>query len=96
LLYKEMPHRTTKDYKRLVGRVGKTIFVPDDKLEPYYAAAYAAYRLEYLFRSGSIDAAYKPARFQILFALRLLKAGAKLPRRNSREMERFASLSWSC
>lgn len=88
-MFADEPHRTTKDYKRLVERVGKTIFVPDDKLEPYYVAAYAAYRLEYLFRSGSIDAAYKPARFQILFALRLLKAGAKLPRRNSREMERF-------
>jgi len=88
-MFGDEPHRTTKDYKRLLERVGKSIFVHGDKLEPYYIAAYAAYRLEYLFRNGSIDAKFKPARFQILYALRLLKGGVKLPRRNSREMERF-------
>ena len=83
------PHRTTKNYTALLDRVGKEIFGPGDRLEPYYLAALAHYRLEYFFRNQSLDAKYKPARYHILFATRLLSAPDPLPHRNANEMERF-------
>ena len=58
-------------------------------MEPYYTAAYALYKLEFLFRNGKLEAKDKPARFHILLAARLLANPASLPPDNSHEMERF-------
>jgi AIPR protein len=85
----EEPHRTTRTYGALVQQLGKSIFGPDDRLEPYYYAASAHYRLEFLFRNGTIRAALKPARYHILMATRLLLHAGALPRSNSHEMSRL-------
>jgi hypothetical protein len=85
------PHRTTRSYRALLERVGKTIFAPSDRLEPYYVSALALYRLEYLFRNQLLDSKFKPARFQIILALRLQLTGSQLPRMNAREMERYCT-----
>jgi hypothetical protein len=84
------PHRTTRSYRRLVERVGTDIFGREHRLEPYYMAASALYRLEYLFRSGAIDATFKAARYQILMATRLIANPASPPRPNSHELARYA------
>ncbi len=83
------PHRTTKSYAALLDQVGKEIFGKDHRLEPYYLAALALYRLEYLFRNQLLPAKYKPARYHILYASRLLLETRELPRPNSNEMETF-------
>jgi hypothetical protein len=41
------------------------MFCDSDRLEPYYLAALALVKLEYLFRSEKIDAQMKPAWFHI-------------------------------
>jgi AIPR protein len=84
------PHRTTRNYSGLKDQVGKTIFGKGHRMEPYYTAAFALYKLEYLFRNGKMDPKYKAARFHILLAVRLLGNPAPLPRyMNSREMESY-------
>lgn len=87
-IFLEEPHRTTRTYGALLQQLGRTIFGPSDRLEPYYFAAAAHYRLEYLFRNGSLPATYKPARYHILMAARLLLHPGPLPARNSNEMAR--------
>lgn len=87
----EEPHRTTRTYGALIQQLGKTIFGPDDRLEPYFYAASAHYRLEFLFRNGTISAALKPARYHILLAARLLIYSGIIPRSNSHEMARLGS-----
>jgi hypothetical protein len=42
-----------------------------------------------VFRNQQLDAKFKPARFQLLLAFRLLSSSAPLPKMNSREMERY-------
>jgi len=84
------PHRTTRNFKALLDKVGTSIFGADHRPESYYAAASALYRLESLFRNGSIDAKYKPARYHILMAARLLASPGNPPRPNSNEMAKFA------
>jgi hypothetical protein len=60
------PHRTTRSYSSLKAAVGHQIFVKGHREESYYTAALALYKLEYLFRNGTIDTQYKPARFHII------------------------------
>jgi hypothetical protein len=86
----EEPHRTTRTYGALLQQIGKSIFGPEDRLEPYYYAASAHYRLEYLFRNGTVPASAKPARYHILMAARLLMHSAPLPRSNSHDMARLS------
>jgi hypothetical protein len=58
-------------------------------MEPYYTAAYALYKLEYLFRNAKLEAKYKPTRFHILLAARRLAAADALPAMSSNEMEKY-------
>ncbi len=88
-MFLEQAHRTTKDYASLKAAIGKEIFVKGQRMEPYYTAAYALYKLEYCFRNGKIESKYKAARFQILLAARYLITTSAPPRDSSNEMEKF-------
>ena len=83
------PHRTTRNYKALLRSIGDEIFNKDHRLEIYYVAAYAHYKLEFLFRSGVINPSLKSARYHLLYLFRLLTAEPTLPRPNSNEMKRY-------
>jgi hypothetical protein len=87
-MFLEEPHRATRSYRRLLDRVGVDLFAVNHRLDPYYLAALASYRLEYLFRNGSLDGAFRSARYETLLALRLIEIPSPLPPLNSREMER--------
>lgn len=83
------PHRTTRNYKALLRSIGNEIFNKEHKLEMYYVSAYAYYKLEYLFRSGAINSALKPARYHLIYLFRSLVNNTALPRPNSNEMARY-------
>lgn len=85
-MFLEEPHRTTKNYRQLSAKVGKEMFFDNDKMEPYFLAALALVKLEYLFRSKKIDSNLKPARFLILLAARLIMDGESLPKLYANEM----------
>jgi hypothetical protein len=88
-MFLQEAHRTTRNYSALKDKVGKEIFGKGHRMEPYYTSAFAFYKLEYLFRSGKLEPKYKPARFHILLAVRLLGNPAPLPRLNAGEMEKY-------
>jgi hypothetical protein len=85
----QVPHRTIRGYKALKARVGKDLFVDGHRPEPYYVAAFAWYKLEYYFRSQKIETKYKPARYHLLLAARLLANPGPLPRMQANEMEGY-------
>ena len=85
------PHRTARSYKLLDAQVGATIFAEGHKLDPYYTATFALYKLEYMFRNQRIDRSYRNARFPDSLAARLLYNNEVLPRMNSRDMERYCA-----
>lgn len=78
-MFLDESHRAARYYSELRAQVGSKIFVDEHKLEPYYASAYAYYKLEYLFRNGVLNAYYKPARFHLLMALRYIVGGVDMP-----------------
>jgi hypothetical protein len=88
-VFLEIPHRTTRNYRALLDSIGTLIFKKDDRLEPYYAAAFAHYRLEFLFRSGALNSELKPARYHILMAFRRLAETVPQPGAGSNEMEKY-------
>jgi hypothetical protein len=88
-MFLDEAHRTTRNYSALKAKVGKDVFGKGHKMEPYYTAAYALYKLEYLFRNAKLEAKYKPTRFHILLAARRLAAADALPAMSSNEMEKY-------
>ncbi len=90
-VFRTLPHRTTRDYKALLRGVGTEIFNKEHRLEPYYTAAFAHYRLEFLFRSQVFQAELKPARYHLLLVYKILVCGEALPPLNSHEMARMCN-----
>lgn len=90
-IFQELPHRTTRNYKTLLKNIGDDIFNSEHKLEIYYLSALAHYRLDYLYRSQTIAADLKPARYHLLLGFRLLNAERNLPRLNSHDMARYCN-----
>lgn len=88
-MFLEEPHRATRSYRRILDRVGTDLFASNDRLDPYYLAALASYRLEYLFRNYVLEGVYRSARYEILFALRLGELPSPLPPMNSNQIEKL-------
>jgi len=83
-----LPHRTTRNYKALIKSVGTSIFDQNHKLEMYYVAAFANFKLDQLFTSNELNTNLKQARYVMLYAFRILVVGDSLPRANSHDMGR--------
>lgn len=73
--YLDEPHRATGYVPQLMAQLGAELFNEDHRLEPYYASAYAYYRLEFFWRNQQLDRTFKPGRWQILMAARRLVGG---------------------
>jgi hypothetical protein len=82
------PTRATRTYRAIRDMVGTKIFREGDRVEPYYVAAYAAYRLEFLFRNKRLAGEYRAARYHILMVLRYLINATKLPPMHTNKMEK--------
>jgi hypothetical protein len=67
-MFLEEPHRATGYVPTLMDQLGGRLFNMDHKLDPYYTAAFAHYKLEFFWRNKQLDAVYKPGRWQILMA----------------------------
>lgn len=69
-MFLDEPWRAGRYYSELKAVRGGDIFQSSDHLLPYYTSAFAYYRLEWLFRNGRLGSSYKPARYQLLMAMR--------------------------
>jgi hypothetical protein len=68
----KLPNQVGRYYKDLTPLIGKEIFSPDHEVHSYYTAAYIAYRLEFMFRNRRMGTEWKPFRFQLAMAARLI------------------------
>jgi hypothetical protein len=98
-MFLDEPHRATGYVPTLMEQLGGRIFSEAHKLEPYYAAAFAHYKLEFLWRNKQLDARYKPGRWQILMAARHCAIGGAVGQMSSKEVAThatsLASVLWS-
>jgi len=89
-MFLDEPRRAANYYSELKPMVGKTIFNANHKIDPYYSAAFAYYKLEFFFRNGQIPVSYKPARYHMLMAIRYLVGGTDMPAFTARQMEKYS------
>ena len=71
-VFLEQPNQVGRYYKDLTPLIGTEIFSPGHEVHSYYTAAFIAFRLEFLFRNRRMDTEWKPFRFQIIMAARLI------------------------
>jgi hypothetical protein len=71
-VFLEQPNQVGRYYKDLTPLIGKEIFSPDHEVHSYYTAAYIGYRLEFMFRNRRMTTEWKPFRFQLAMAARLI------------------------
>lgn len=92
-MFLDEPHNVTSYFGSIVRRLneGKApIFDKDHTFSPYYTSAFTYYKLESLFKKGSIDPSYKKVRFHILMLFRILFGNEPLPPFNSpRKMDKY-------
>jgi len=84
-MFLKEPHTATKNYANIRERIGKEIFGENHVPDPYYVAAYAAYKLEQQY-GIKIDRAYKSARYHLLLAVRMLMDPEPVDWPNSKKM----------
>lgn len=98
-MFLDEPHRATGYVPTLMDQLGGRIFNDEHKLEPYYAAAFGYYKLEFFWRNRQLDAQYKPGRWQVLMGARYLALGSDVGQLNSREIAtratELADILWS-
>ena len=58
-------------------------------MEPYYVSALALYKVEFMLRNGHLEGKYRPARYHMIFALRILIAGDLPKWENSKKMKQY-------
>lgn len=90
-MFLDDPHRAARYYSDLRAQVGTKIFSDSHKLEPYYAAAYGFYKLEFLFRNNLLPVYYKPARYHLLMALRYIVGGPGMPALTANKITGYAN-----
>lgn len=92
-VFLEQPNQVGRYYKDLTPLIGKEIFSPHHEVHSYYTAAYIAYRLEFMFRNRRMDTEWKPFRFQIAMAARLvLEQDLKLDPKKKRSQAYCAAI----
>lgn len=87
-MFLDEPTKVTRNYKSIRDQVGETIFREGDKLEPYYVAAFATYRLESLLRNQRLNSSFIAAKYHILMTFRYLVNQRKMPRMNSSDIKK--------
>ena len=87
----EEPHKTTRDFRSLIDKAGKSIFGAKHKVELYYMVALAQYWIDQLLRKGMIDRSLISARFQILLAFKILNQSEGMPPVESNKAKKWAN-----
>ena len=88
-MFIDEPHRAGRYYGTLLKLIGERLFLENHHPLPYYMSAFAHYRLEYLFRSGSLAPEFKPFRYHLLMILRYQLGGASMPPLSSNKIEPY-------
>ncbi|MGX5360183.1 AIPR family protein [Kocuria sp. KH4] len=88
-MFLDEPWRAGRYYKELQKLRKDEIFQPGHQADPYYASAVAGYRLDFFFRNGYLDSWYRPARYQILTAIRHKVHGDGRPPSVPRKLESY-------
>ncbi len=89
-MYNNEPHKTAKDFNSLLKGLGVAIFAADHKYAPYYVSALLNYWIDYFLRNGRITGNVRPARYQLMYAFRLINEKQPPGTLNSKAADKHA------
>jgi hypothetical protein len=78
-MFLDEPHRAGRYYGTLLQLIGKKVFLSSHDPISYYTSAFANYKLDTLFRNGSMDSKYRMYRYHLLMILRYQLGGKDMP-----------------
>lgn len=87
-MFLEIPHAVSGFYGTVVKKSEGEIFNSTDKLIMYYVSALTLYKLEYYFKSGTLDSKYRRAKNHMLMLFKIIIFNNDIPKFNSADMER--------
>ena len=88
-MFMNNPHGVSGFYGTVVKRSEGKMFKSDDKLVMYYVSALAYFKIETMFKNGTLDKKYRRYKNHMLMLLRIRIAGEKLPQFNSSDMDKY-------
>ena len=88
-MFLDEPHRAGRYYATLLKLVGGRVFGHNHFPDPYYTAAYAAYKLDFLFRNGVIENRYRLFRYHVLMGSRYIMQPEAPPAFHSKRIEQY-------
>lgn len=88
-MFLNLPHLAKAYYSKLIDQIEGKFFVERHQLIPYYTAAFALYKLEYLFRNKNLDYKYRKFTYQILMLLKFVVNQHKNPPLTSKQIEKY-------
>lgn len=68
-MFMNLPNRAGRDYRQMKTEFSDRIFLDGHDVRVYHAAAYAFYRLEFLYRTNRISKTFKKYRMYILWSV---------------------------
>jgi len=81
-MFLENPHLVTSFFGTIAKKIssqGASIFLADHSYAPYYLSGLAFYKLDSLFRSGTIDGKFRKVKFHVLMIFRFLAEESQPP-----------------
>ncbi len=83
------PGAVSGQYGTVVKRVGNKIFKEDDELSIYYVSALALYKIENLFKNGTLNKKYRRSRYHAMMLFRMYVGKGKMPYFNEKKMKKY-------
>lgn len=85
------PHSTHRYYGELLKSYEDKLFLDSHNPYPYYISGYALNLLERLFFQKQLPHQYKPFRFHLLMAFRIMTEISELPPLNSKQIDKYCT-----
>ncbi|MCQ2109761.1 MAG: AIPR family protein [Fibrobacter sp.] len=90
-LFFDKPNLATRYFGTLFNEFKGSIFKDSDNMSPYYTAAYVYYKIDELFRNGSLDSVYKKFKFLIMTMFRYEINKQAYPKFNSKDIDKYCN-----
>lgn len=91
-MFLDKAHQASRYYGTLLADVKNRIFLDNHPPIAYYVSAYALFKLEYLWRRRQIGSQYRPFKYHVLSALRMVVAGYDMPNMASNKFEKYCEV----
>lgn len=90
-MFLDSPHAVSGYFGTVMKRHGKNIFQEGHKFDSYYISAFTLYKFLFYIRTNQLPKNSRKLKYHILMIARMLSEDGKMPKLNSRKMDRYCA-----